>query len=87
MEFTATKEAVLLAAQNVLRAVPVKPMQPEQGSILLSAEENGIILAGTDSELGIKCWSTAQIITEGEVLLPGRYFVNVLRRLPPARFL
>ncbi len=85
MEFIASKDKFLTAAQNVLRAVPSKAVRPELSGILLTAENNSITLTGTDSELGIKCWFEAQISTEGEVLLPGRYLVDVLRRLPPGQ--
>lgn len=85
MEFTATRESFSTAAQNVLRALPTKPPRPELGGILLTAEGDKITLSGTDSELGIKCKFNAQISIEGEVLLPGRYLVDILRRLPPGQ--
>jgi DNA polymerase-3 subunit beta len=86
MDFTATKDSFLTAAQNVLRAVPAKSVRPELGGILFHSENNGIALSGTDSELGIKCWCQAHINSDGQVLLPGHYFVDVLRRLPPGQF-
>ena len=83
MEFTAIRENFVTAAQNVLRAVPTKPPRPELGGILLTAKAGTINLSGTDTELAIKCHFDADISVEGEALLPGRYLVDVLRRLPP----
>lgn len=87
MEFSALKGDFLSAAQNVLRAVPSKTERADLSGILIAAKGDTVTLSGTDTELGIKCQFAAQIITGGEALLPGRYLVDILRRLPPGPLL
>jgi DNA polymerase-3 subunit beta len=87
MEFSALKADFVAAAQNVLRAVPIKSERADLSGIFIVAENGTITLSGTDTELGIKCQFTAQINTDGEALLPGRYLVDILRRLPPGPLL
>lgn len=87
MEFTALKESFVIAAQNVLRAIPGKTERAELSGILIAADGGIVTLSGTDTELGIKCQFPAQINTSGETLLPGRYLVDILRRLPPGPLL
>lgn len=82
MNFSADRDAFLGAAQATLRAVLPKSTVPALTGMLITATRDGITLAGTDLEIGIECRFRAQITQEGQVLLPARYLVDIVRRLP-----
>ncbi|MDK2856683.1 MAG: polymerase subunit beta [Bacillota bacterium] len=82
MHFRTSREPFLTAAQAALRAVLTKSTVPALTGILVTAAQGEVTLAGTDLELGIESRFEAQVKEEGQVLIPARYLVDILRRLP-----
>lgn len=82
VKFSSDREPFLIAAQATLRAVASKSTVPALTGILVTAQGTAVTLNGTDLELGIECRFEAEIKEEGQVLLPARYLVDILRRLP-----
>ncbi len=70
-------------AINIVRkAVSSKTTMPILSGILLKTEGERLRLVGTDLEIGIEAFVDAQIIEEGEVVLPANYFANIIKELP-----
>ena len=82
MKFTCTKEQLVYASQVVQKAVSNKPQMPILSGIYLNAFDNTLELQATDYELGISCKIEATISEPGAIVLSGRYFQEVVRRLP-----
>ena len=82
MKFTCTKNELVQAVQIVSKAVSSKPQMPILSGIYLNAYGNTIELQATDYEIGITCKIDAEIEEPGTIVLSGRYFQEVVRRLP-----
>lgn len=82
MKFTCQKEKLVYAAQIVQKAVSSKPQMPILSGIYLNAFDNTLELQATDYELGISCKIEGNIEQPGAIVLSGRYFQEVVRRLP-----
>lgn len=82
MKFTCTKNELVQAVQIVSKAVSSKPQMPILSGIYLNAYDNMIELQATDYEIGITCKIAAEIDEPGTIVLSGRYFQEVVRRLP-----
>lgn len=82
MKITCTKEQLHHAVQIVQKAVATKTPSPILTGIFLSAEGNQLQLQATDYEIGIKCTIEAQVDEPGSIVLSGRYFQEMVRRLP-----
>ncbi|WP_110954558.1 DNA polymerase III subunit beta [Anaerosinus massiliensis] len=82
MKFSCKKEQLVHAVQIVQKAVSSKPQMPILSGIYLNALDNTLELQATDYELGISCKIDAQISEPGAIVLSGRYFQEVVRRLP-----
>lgn len=82
MKFSCSKEDLVRAVQIVQKGVSSKPQMPILSGIYLKAENNVLELQATDYELGVSCKIKANIDEPGIVVLSGRYFQEVVRRLP-----
>ena len=82
MKFSCTKEQLVHAVNIVQKAVSNKPQMPILSGIYLNAENNMIELQATDYELGIICKIEANVEKAGAIVLSGRYFQDVVKKLP-----
>jgi DNA polymerase III subunit beta len=83
MNLTIPRASLLAALQLVSRAVSARATLPALGGIHLVADEEGLALRATDMEMGLAV--RLEGITSdapGELLLPGRLLVDVVRSLP-----
>lgn len=82
MRFKTTKDNLLAGITTVQRAVAARSPMPVLQGILVEASEEGITFTGTDLELSVSCILPATEIIPGAVVLPARYFAEIVRRLP-----
>lgn len=82
MKFICPKEQLVHAVQIVQKAVSNKPNMPILSGIYINTGHNQLELQATDYELGISCKIEAQIEEPGTIVLSGRYFQEVVRKLP-----
>lgn len=82
MRFKTTRDNLLTGITTVGRAVAGKSPMPVLGGILIEADEEGLTFTGTNLELYISCRLTASDIIPGSIVLPARYFSEIIRRLP-----
>ena len=82
MNFISTKDNLLYAIQTVQRAIsPKNPLTILTG-ILFKADNNTLTLRATDLELGVECFVPVKVIQPGETVLPSKYIIDIIRRLP-----
>lgn len=85
MKITATKENLLFGVSAVQKAVNTKNTLPILTCIKLDAREKDLIFTATDLEVGIQCKMPVEIIEEGSVVVPARYFSEIVRKLPDSQ--
>ncbi|MPL58711.1 Beta sliding clamp [bioreactor metagenome] len=82
MKIFCSKELLNQAVQTVQKAVATKTQLPILTGIYLAANDNKLELHATDYEIGIKCIIDAQVEIPGTVVISGRYFQEMVRKLP-----
>lgn len=85
MKIVCSKENLLSGVQVVQRAVSSKNPLPILSGILIQTHEKGLKLAATDLEIGIECIIPVTVIEAGEVVLPAKYFSEIVRKLPDVK--
>jgi DNA polymerase III subunit beta len=84
------RSQLLQAIQNVHKAVSSKSTIPVLSGIKMTADGTGIRLTATDLEIGIETFvpkhieeeEIVQVIEEGAIVLPARFFGDIVRKLP-----
>lgn len=66
---------------KVLKAVSTKTTSPILEGIKISAMGDKVVLSGTDLELSIQKTIKAEVIDEGETVVPGKLFGEYLKKL------
>lgn len=88
MRFSLNKFAILQAVQTVSKAVAVRTTKQVLSGILLEVRNDELIATAYDLELGIQTKLVASednqfhIDEPGAIVLPARYFSEVIRKLP-----
>ncbi|MDR3560962.1 MAG: DNA polymerase III subunit beta [Negativicutes bacterium] len=82
MKLSCSKERLQYAVQTVQKAIATKTPLPILTGIYLVAKDNILELQATDYEVGISCTIEADIEEPGAVVISGRYFQEMVRKLP-----
>jgi len=82
MHIICQKEDLLYGVQAVSKAVSGKNTLPILSGIMISAQDNRVVLKATDLEMAIECVIDAETPREGTVVAPGRYLIDLVRHLP-----
>ena len=85
MKLNIQKEDLYSAVKAVARAVSSKNTLPILGGIMLSSSEDQpgkLWLRATDLELAMECVIDADIEEVGQIVVPGRYFLDLVSHLP-----
>ena len=69
------------AVGKVVKACSVRTTKPRLECIKITAENDGLILLATDGELSIQKKIKAEVLEEGSVCVPGKYFAEFIKRL------
>lgn len=81
MRIEISKKDFFEGIQTVNRAVSSKTTLPILSGILLKTEEDKVKLVATDLEIGIEFYVKANIIKDGAIVLPAKYFTSIVREL------
>lgn len=81
MKFVCERQALVDAVNNVMRAASPRSSIPALEGVLLRAS-NTLFLAGYDLEIGITTTIEADIQEPGALVLSGKQFGDIVRRLP-----
>src|SRR5436309_10457466 len=82
MEFSADTKSLAEALDQVQEAVEKKSTVPILAHVLVEAAPNGLRLAATDLELGIRAFCPVQVKAPGSVAAPARRLLEIVRSLP-----
>lgn len=82
MLFSMNAQDLLDGLNIVTRALSARPSKQILEGVLLDAGEDSITLLCTDGSLSIETVLTAQIKEPGQVVLPGKLFTEIVRKLP-----
>jgi DNA polymerase-3 subunit beta len=81
LKLTAKREDLSFSLSIVSRAVSTRAATQALSGILVTAGDNGVALAATDGELGLRTDLAATVSDGGSVLLPGRLLSDLVRSL------
>ncbi len=71
------------AGLNIVEKVVGKNISlPILDNVLITAEDNFLLLTATDLETAIKYWSMAKILKKGKVVVPARFLSSFISLLP-----
>ncbi|MBP2626762.1 MAG: polymerase beta subunit [Firmicutes bacterium] len=82
MKISCTKDLLNHAIQTVQKAIATKTPMPILTGIYLSAKGTTLELQATNYEIGISCTIDAIVDEPGDIVLSGRYFQEIIRKLP-----
>lgn len=82
MKFTAEREAFLMTLQTVMGVVERRQTMPVLANVLIVCKENGLALTATDLEVELQANGTATVLESGEITVPGRKLLDIVRALP-----
>ena len=82
MKLTAKREELLAPLQSVIGVVERRQTMPVLANILLSAREKRLGMTGTDLEVELAATTTVAAEATGDITVPGRKFLDILRALP-----
>lgn len=82
MKFTCSKSDLIEALQIVSRAVAVKPQLPILSGIYMHAEGSTLELQSNNFSLGIIAKIPVNTETPGDMVVIGKYFLEIVRKLP-----
>lgn len=92
MKLTILKDQLNEAIQHVSKALSSRPAIPILGGIKFDVAHHGITLTASDTDLSIQSFIPAEqgdlviatIDKPGSVVLPSKFFVEIIRKLPAA---
>ena len=69
------------AVMKVVKACSTKTTNPILETIKIAAENDGVTLLATDGEIAIEKKIKAEVLEEGAVCVPGKYFSDFIKKL------
>ena len=82
MKVSATRESLLGALQSVIGVVERRQTMPVLANVLLVAAKDRLAVTGTDLEVELVAAAEVAVQQPGEVTVPGRKFLDIVRTLP-----
>lgn len=82
MKITCSKSELTSGLQITAKAIASKPQTPILSGIFIKAENDVLELHATNNEIGLLCRIPVEIEEPGELVVYGRYFLDVIRKLP-----
>ena len=82
MKFSAEREAILAPLQNVMGVVERRQTMPILANVLLSGKNGKLSVTATDLEVELVASSAVDLQEPGDVTVPGRKFLDIIRALP-----
>ena len=82
MKFECSAQELLVGLVNATRALGARPAMQIMEGVLVTAEEEEVVLTCTDGSLSIRSRIKANIKEQGSVVLPGKLFTEIIRKLP-----
>jgi DNA polymerase-3 subunit beta len=84
MKFTITPSNIRQGFKAALDALPARTTLPSLSHVKVSADKDGILLTGTDNDIGVLVRLPADVEVQGEALMPGRKAMEIFNATPNA---
>ena len=88
MKFSINRQVLIKHLSDVQRAISSRTTIPILTGVKISADENGIVLSGSDSDISIETLipvseenNQIEIHTQGGIVLPDRFFREIVKKL------
>lgn len=85
MKIKVLQENLSQALNYLQKAIPGKPQLPILASVHMKVMENGCQLSATDLYFGVRSNFQADISKNGELVIPGKEFKEIINSLPPGQ--
>ena len=82
MIFSMNSQDLLEGLNVVTRALSSRPAKQILEGVLISAEDNRIMMTCSDGSMTIEYTNAASVQEEGQTVLPGRIFTEMIRKMP-----
>lgn len=90
MKITIQRDRLVQSVNDVLKAVSTRTTIPILTGIKIKANEEGVTLTGSDSDISIESFipseeegnELVEIKQTGEIVLPARFFAEIVKKLP-----
>lgn len=82
MKFTLPRESLLVPLQQVIGVIEKRQTLPILSNVRMKLDEGRLELTGTDLEVQLITWSTAETSESGSTTVPARKLFDLLRLLP-----
>lgn len=82
MRIVVARDALVTALGTVARATKSNSPMPVLSGVLIRGGEDGLDLTATDLDLTIQAHVGAQVTDPASIVLPARYLLDIVRRLP-----
>ncbi len=82
MKLSASRENLLAPLQSVMGVVERRQTMPVLANVLLSARNDRLSVTGTDLEVELVASSVVSVQQPGEITVPGRKLLDIVRTLP-----
>lgn len=90
MKFIIKRDLLILAVQDVMKAISARAVIPILSGMKIEASIHGITLTGSDSDISIESFIPAEDngnvnvedIEPGSIVLQAKYFPDIVRKLP-----
>ncbi len=82
MKFRAPRETLLAPLQAVVGVVERRQTMPILANFLVVAADGKLSVTATDLEVELLATDEAEVLEDGEITVPGRKFLDIVRALP-----
>jgi DNA polymerase III subunit beta len=82
MKFSADREAILSPLQAVIGVVERRQTMPVLANVLITGRDDQLSFTATDLEVELVARATVTLQQGGEITVPGRKFLDIVRALP-----
>lgn len=90
MKFTIKRDLLILAVQDVMKAISARAVIPILSGMKIEASIHGITLTGSDSDISIESFIptedngivNVEDIEPGSIVLQAKYFPDIVKKLP-----
>ncbi len=82
MKVTAEREKLLVPLQAVMGVVERRQTMPVLANVLLNVRQGKLFFTATDLEVELVSASDVTVLEPGDITVPGRKFLDILRSLP-----
>ncbi len=82
MKFNISRDNFFKALQKVINVIPSKSTVEILYNVLISTKDNKLSITATDLEITQIAWTDCNVTEEGEITVPGKLLLDIIRELP-----